>query len=89
MKYNWFLIFLLSVVFCNASESVNVTGSTDYSQKEQKSLITNTNAEYRIKVYEHPSKTWIGYIGGKIVFDYDHFGNELKTHAFTTLGIDF
>jgi hypothetical protein len=89
MKHVSFLIFLLSVAFSNASESVKVTGSTDYLQKEQKSLITNANAEYRVKIYEHPSKQWVGYLGGKVVFDYDHFGNELRTSAFTTLGIDF
>jgi hypothetical protein len=82
------LCLLMFSYSCYAFE-VNVSGQTNYTQQKSKSLITSLNAEYKVKLYEPDHKEWILFLGGKINPDFDHFGKEIKTNVFTTLGIDF
>lgn len=83
-----FLITLLISAIASANE-LKLTGQTEYTQQQTKTLITSINAEYRLTIYEPSHKFWLVYLGGKISPDYDLFGNELKTNVFTTLGVDF
>jgi hypothetical protein len=82
------LSFLMFSCSCWAAE-VKVSGQTNYFQQKNKSLITSLNAEYRINLYEPKHKEWSLSLGGKVSPDIDHFGKEIKTNVFTTLGIDF
>jgi hypothetical protein len=86
MKYLFALLFALSTTNAN---TFKVTGQTEYTQQQTKSLITTINAEYRVTIYEPGHKSWLVYIGGKISPDYNVFGKELKTNVFTTIGVDF
>jgi hypothetical protein len=84
------IIFFLLTSFVQAVEiKKSINGETNFSQSKQKSLITTLNNEYKLTVYEERSKKYIIYFAGKISIDYDHFGKEIKTNAFTTFGIDF
>jgi hypothetical protein len=69
--------------------SVAFAGDINYAKSEESELLTRFGAENIVKLYEHPNKKWICYVKNKILFDYDHFGNELKTNVITTLGVDF
>lgn len=85
-------LFFLFVVLISATARANefkLTGQTEYTQQQTKTLVTSINAEYRVTLYEPSHKSWLFYVGGKISPDYDLFGNELKTNVFTTLGVDF
>jgi hypothetical protein len=83
-------IFLISTTaLCQEAKSLRLFGETNYSQSQDKALGTNLNGEYRVVIHEPKHKDYIVYLGGKVVLDYDHFGNEIKTNAFTTLGVDF
>lgn len=82
-------IFCNTVVFASQSPKFKVSGETDYSQQNTKSLITKIETDYRIKIYEPSHKLYCFWLGGKISTDYDHFGNDFKTNVFTTLGVDF
>lgn len=86
-KLVYLLCFYLSA--CVSNKPLKITGNTNYSQDGQKTLATTLGTEQQVNIYEHPSKNWITYIGSKIAIDVDHFGNELRTNVFTTLGIDF
>jgi hypothetical protein len=88
VKCLYFLAFGLFLITANANV-LKITGQTEYTQQQTKTLITSINAEYRITIYEPSHKFWLVYLGGKISPDYDLFGNELKTNVFTTLGVDF
>jgi hypothetical protein len=84
------VLFFLLTQISNAIEiKKSLSGETNYSQSKQKSLITTLNNEYKLTVYEEKNKKYIVYFAGKISIDYDHFGKEIKTNAFTTFGIDF
>jgi hypothetical protein len=87
MKKLIFCLLLLSSC-CSAIE-VKVSGQTNYAQQHNKSLITTLNAEYKVTLYEPKHKQWLLFLGGKISPDFDHFGREIKTNVFTTLGFDF
>lgn len=83
-------IFLISTTaLCQEAKSFKLFGETNYSQSEDKALGTNLNAEYRVLIHESKHKEYVVYFGGKVALDYDHFGNELRTNTFTTLGVDF
>ena len=86
-----FLILTLTVSssFCQQFKPYKLYGETNYQQQENKSLGTSLNGEYRVIIHEPKHKDYTVYVGGKIVLDYDHFGNELKTNTFTTIGVDF
>ena len=86
-----FLIFFLmtATAFCQQTKPYKIFGETNYSQSQDKALGTNLNGEYRVVIHEPKHKDYIVYFGGKIILDYDHFGNELKANTFTTLGVDF
>jgi hypothetical protein len=84
------VIFLLSATaLCQEAKSFKLFGESNYSQSEVKAFGTNVNAEYRVLIHEPEHKGYTVYFSGKVVFDYDHFGNELKTNTFTTIGVDF
>jgi hypothetical protein len=95
MLKSLFLNFLLFIfLFCINLYSIDfqkfdVYGETNYSEKENKSLNTTLNFEYKLHIYEPNHKKYLIYIGGKLSPDYDHFNNELKINNFTTIGIDF
>jgi len=76
-------------MFSLHANEIKIDGQTNYTQQQNKTLITSFNVNYRVDLYEPVHKMWVVYLGGKINPDYDHFGNELKTNVFTTLGIDF
>lgn len=83
------LICCLSLTACSSPKYNKISGNTNYSQSQQKTLSTELEAEQQFKIYEHPNKNWLTYIGSKIMVDIDHFGNNVKTNVFTTLGVDF
>jgi hypothetical protein len=85
------LLIFISIQYCSSLDLNNIKfyGETDYTQKENKSLRSSINMDYRIHIYEPSHKKWVLYINGVITPDYDHFGKELKVNTFTTLGIDF
>lgn len=82
------LLAFFGMFSLHASE-IKIDGQTNYTQQQDKTLITSFNVNYRVDLYEPRHKMWVVYLGGKINPDYDHFGNELKTNVITTLGIDF
>ena len=86
-----FLIFFLmtATALCQQTKPYKIFGETNYTQSEDKALGTTLNGEYRVVIHEPKHKDYIVYVGGKVVLDYDHFGNELKANTFTTLGVDF
>ena len=72
------------------TKPIKISGKTEYtSQADKTSLITTIETKYRFQVYEHPSKYYKVYLGGKITTDVNHFGGTIKNNVFTTLGIDF
>ena len=82
------ILTFLSAISLQANE-LKFSGQTNYTQQQNKALITSFNVEYRVDLYEPDHKIWVVYLGGRVNPDYDHFGNEFKTNVFTTLGIDF
>jgi hypothetical protein len=84
-----FVISLLISINLNAGEHKNITGETNLIKSKNSSLITTINSEYSIALYESKDKRWAFVCGGKLSFDLDHFSNEIKTSAFTTLGLEF
>lgn len=89
IKKTILLFFTLSTFVQAVEVKKSINGETNYYQSKQKSLITTINNEYKVTVYEESSEKYIIYFAGKISIDYDHFGKEIKTNAFTTFGIDF
>ena len=90
MNKKLFILFLILSSHANAIEiKKSLYGETNFSQSKQSSLITTINNEYKLNFYEERNKKYIVYLAGKITMDYDHFGREIKTNAFTTFGIDF
>lgn len=84
-----FVILLLVIDKSNASEYKNISGETNYIKHKNESLISTINSEYSIPFYVSPCESWAITIGGKLSFDFDHFSNEIKTNAFTTIGLEF
>jgi hypothetical protein len=86
-----FLIFFLmtATAVCQQTKPYKISGETNYSQSQDKALGTELTGEYRVVIHEPKHKDYVVYLGGKVVLDYDHFGNEMKTNAFTTIGVDF
>lgn len=83
-------IFLINFnIFAIENKTIIVSGETNYEQQKTKSIKSNLSGEYRYEFYEHKSKSFVLYVQGKIVMDYDVFGKELKNNVFTTFGIDF
>lgn len=78
-----------STLVANPTKPFKLFGDTNYSQQENKRLTTTFNGEYSLVVYEPRHKLYVLYLGGKVVLDLDHFGNETKTNVFTTFGVDF
>jgi len=83
------VILLLVIEKASASEYKNISGETNLIKSKNTSLITTINSEYSAPIYINPSKTWALVLGGKLSFDLDHFSNEIKTNAFTTIGLEF
>lgn len=86
------ILFLISATaLCQQTKPkpYKLFGETNYSQSENNALGTNLNGEYRVIIHEPKHKEYVVYVGGKVALDYDHFGNEMKANAFTTLGVDF
>jgi|LauGreDrversion4_2_1035121.scaffolds.fasta_scaffold00402_33 hypothetical protein len=85
-----FLVILLLVIENTiASEYKNISGETNYIKHKNESLVSTINSEYSIPFYTSPCESWALTIGGKLSFDFDHFSNEIKTNAFTTIGLEF
>lgn len=84
-------VFLLISLLCMPlyANDLKISGQTEYTQQQSKTLITSINAEYRVDIYKPDHKMWVVYLGGKINPEYDHFGKEVRANVFTTLGIDF
>lgn len=87
MKKFLFLFFI--IIKTSFSQEYKIYGETDYTQQNNYKLQTSLTGEYRLDLYQHPTKKWIFFIEGKIQSDYNIFGKELKNNVFTTLGIDF
>lgn len=85
----FFLIFFISINLFANNNKILFLGETNYEQRETKKIKTNLSGEYRYDFYEHKNKTFVIYLQGKIVLDYDVFGREFKNNVFTTLGVDF
>jgi hypothetical protein len=84
-----FVISLLISITLNAGEYKSITGETNLIKSKNTSLITTINSEYSVAIYESKDKRWAFICGGRLSFDFDHFSNEIKTNAFTTLGLEF
>jgi hypothetical protein len=84
------LFFLFFCLFQSCSyNNLDFYGNTNYEQKESKRMNTSFNLDYTIPLYETKNKKHLYHLGGKLSMDYDHFGNEIKTNTFTTIGLDF
>jgi hypothetical protein len=83
------VILLLVIKKSSASEYKSISGETDLIKGKNTSLITTINSEYSAPIYINPSKTWALVLSGRLSFDLDHFSNEIKTNAFTTIGLEF
>jgi len=65
-------------------------GDTTYTKKgEYEQLISRFGPEYRLNLHNPSHQKWLIYLGGRITFDYNHFGKELKSNVYTVLGIEF
>lgn len=94
-KLSFMVLFVVWIAMQSLTLGANPTkpfklfGDTNYSQQENKRLTTTINGEYSVVVFEPDHKLYVLYLGGKVVLDLDHFGNETKTNVFTTFGVDF
>jgi hypothetical protein len=84
-----FVILLLVIDKSSALEYKSISGETNYIKQKNESLVSTINSEYSIPFYVSPCESWALIIGGKLSFDFDHFSNEIKTNAFTTIGLEF
>lgn len=89
---------ILSLLFLSAvqgqtpdtTKPIKISGNTEYtSQGNQTSLISTIETKYRFQLFEHPSKSYALFLGGKITTDINHFGGTIKNNVYTTFGIDF
>lgn len=85
-KILWVLSILL--VSC-ANKPIKFSGETNYTKDETESMNSKLKLEYRHKLYEPKNKKWESHITGTVVTDYDHFNNQIKNNAFTTIGFEF
>ena len=83
------VILLLVINKSSALEYKSISGETNYIKQKNESLVSTINSEYSIPFYISPCESWALIIGGKLSFDFDHFSNEVKTNAFTTIGLEF
>lgn len=84
-----FVILLLVIDKSSALEYKSISAETNYIKHKNESLISTINSEYNIPFYVSSCESWALTIGGKLSFDFDHFSNEIKTNAFTTIGLEF
>lgn len=89
MKKFFLCFYILYSTYNLYGRPINLYGNTNYYSKDNQKLTTNITGEYKLNIYEHKNKFFLIYVGGKLSFDYDHFGKEIKTNAFTTFGVDF
>ncbi len=85
---------LTLIVMANISYAIDLDvkfkGDVNYTKQGDKEKLTHRfGPEYRLNLYEPIHKKWIFFLGGKITFDYNHFGGELKSNVFTVLGIEY
>lgn len=84
-----FLLFVILFLQNCYSFEYKIYGNTNFYQKENKTLITTINLDYKIKIFEPNHKKYMIHFGGTINPDYDHFGKTIKINGFTGFGIDF
>jgi len=81
-------LFCIYVAACSY-QNTRAKGSTNFLHAKEASLTSNFTIEQRIVLYEGSNKSW-GVISNNIIdVDYNHFGQEVKTNVFTTLGLEF
>jgi hypothetical protein len=82
-------IIALLLIGANISfAEIKFNGSTNYSEQNNKQLISSNNMEHILKIYE--DHRYIVSISNAINVDLDCFNNAIKeTNVFTTLKIEF
>lgn len=83
------LIFALILIGVNISfAQVSFVGNANYSQQNNKHLITSNKIEHLFKIYE--DHKYIVSVSNALNVDLDCFKNEIKeTNVFTTLKVEF
>lgn len=86
-------LFLLILINFNSAcankKEFVVKGETNYSIEESEELKTNLTGEFKKKIYETKNKNLqFSYIGS-VESDINHFNQEIKTNAYSGLGIEF
>lgn len=88
-KISIFFVFVILplVGFSEEKRPFKFSGETNFFHEKESNLSTSLSTEYRYVLKE--THKYVFYFGGKVIWDYDHFGNQLKTNTFTTFGVDF
>ena len=78
-------------ISCETTQVHNPTfaGSTTYSKSQTEKIETHLSLKYRADLHKTADKKYLFYISGKLMTDYDYFGQNIKTQALTSFGIDF
>ena len=84
-----FLFILSQLSYGIEEKEKRIYGNSGYILDETRELVTTINGEYSVYLYQPDSELWVIVLGGKVVMDIDHLGNEVKTNVFTTLGLEF
>lgn len=74
---------------CSLEKKPYITGTTNYQSSDTQSLRTSLSLEQRYPIYQPSHQRYIVTVGGKLVVDVDHFGNEININPCTTLAIEF
>jgi len=83
------MFIIITICSCASSDKPLIKGSTTYTKHTGESLNTELTFEQKIPIYQPSHKSYIMYIGNKIITDVDHFGKKINTNTFTSLGVDF
>ena len=88
------IIFFISfwTILTTYSQDINkltFQGNINYTEQNNKSLINLLEAEYRVKLWEHPNKKYMIFFGGSIVHDYNIFMRSNKVSGFSQIGYEF
>ena len=88
------IVLIVITLLCLGCKTAQIykptfTGSTTYSKSQTEKIETHLGLKYRADLYETTNKKYLFYINGKLIVDHDYFGQNVKTGALTSFGIDF
>jgi hypothetical protein len=90
MKYTLCALILSigSIVYGGPVE-YKFRGNLDYTQQETKQMIHTLGNDFKISVYEAPTKSYMIFFGGSIEHNYDIFHRSYHINGFTNIGVEF